>query len=176
VRSKRVCRGFLTLVLVTVLAFLPHAGADETTFRPIRVVLVRHAERASDPKEDPPLSESGRRRAEALADLLGKSGVTALYSSDRLRARQTLQPLGERLGLPVHTIDAGDVTATARAVMTYLGGVVVVAGHSNTLGPIIEALGGEKIPEITEDDFDNVFVVTVHAPEKATVLRLRWRP
>jgi len=152
------------------------ANADETGFRPIRVIVLRHAEKAAEPKDEPPLSEAGRRRAQALASLLGKSGVTALYASDRLRAVQTLEPLAKQFGIKTEQIAAKDTDAVARAVLTHPGGVVVVAAHSNTVGPIIEALGGEKIPQLDEDDFDSVFIVTVDAPGKASVLRLHWSP
>ena len=48
-----------------------------------------------------PLSELGRKQAEATAKLLKKEGVNAIYSSDLHRALQTAEPLSELTGIPV---------------------------------------------------------------------------
>jgi 8-oxo-(d)GTP phosphatase len=68
------------------------------------IYVVRHAH-AGDPTqwEGPdqirPLSQKGWKQAAALAD--GLQGVELLLSSHYLRCRQTLEPLAERLGLPI---------------------------------------------------------------------------
>jgi broad specificity phosphatase PhoE len=50
-----------------------------------------------------PLSEHGRRQAEALAKFVRNIGMSALYSSDLRRAAETAQLLAERLGFePVY--------------------------------------------------------------------------
>src|SRR5438874_861944 len=74
------------------------------------LVLVRHAHR--DPDGDDPdngLSRRGVTQARALADFAGRRGLGAagvrLLASPKLRARQTLAPLGQDFGLPV-TVDA----------------------------------------------------------------------
>lgn len=167
-------RAFLLAVLVLAAGTLAaQAPAPEPAFRPITVVLTRHAEKAVEPKDDPPLSMAGERRAERLADLLGKSGVTALYATDTRRTQQTLASLAARLELPVGVVAAKDTAAMAQAIRSHPGGVVVVAGHSNTLGPILEALGAPVIDAIGDGDYDNLFVATVYAPGKAAVIRLR---
>ncbi len=48
-----------------------------------------------------PLSELGRRQAQRLCDELARDAIDALYSSDALRARQSIEPLAQRFGLPV---------------------------------------------------------------------------
>lgn len=48
-----------------------------------------------------PLSDVGRHQAQRLCDELAREPVDALYSSAALRARQSIQPLGERFGLLV---------------------------------------------------------------------------
>ena len=48
-----------------------------------------------------PLSELGRKQAEATAKLLKKEGVNAIYSSDLHRALQTAEPLSQLTGIPV---------------------------------------------------------------------------
>jgi 8-oxo-dGTP diphosphatase len=51
-----------------------------------------------------PLSELGRRQAARLAEALAVAPFDALYSSPALRCRQTLEPLAERLGLPIAVV------------------------------------------------------------------------
>ena len=72
------------------------------------VTLVRHAQ-ADAAVLDPaarPLTETGRADTRRLAEFLRKDGLTALYSSDYVRARDTLAPTAEALGLPLN-IDPG---------------------------------------------------------------------
>lgn len=77
-----------------------------------RLFLVRHAAPAKDPSvpaREWALSPSGRADAERLAEMLTPfapaiiiPGVpAAIISSDELKARQTAQPLADRLGLAV---------------------------------------------------------------------------
>jgi probable phosphoglycerate mutase len=78
-------------------------STDETT----RVLLVRHgqsqgnAERRFGGHSPTPLSGLGRRQAEATARALSAAGVTAIYSSDLLRAVQTAEPLARATGLEI---------------------------------------------------------------------------
>ena len=77
-----------------------------------RVLLVRHgqsqgnAERRFGGHSPTPLSELGRRQAEATARALASEGVTAVYSSDLLRAVETAAPLAALAGLEVNTSHA----------------------------------------------------------------------
>jgi 8-oxo-dGTP pyrophosphatase MutT (NUDIX family) len=70
------------------------------------LLLVRHG-RAGDkhdwdgPDELRPLDEKGRAQARRLAEVLPVFAPTAILSAERLRCRQTVEPLAERLGLPV---------------------------------------------------------------------------
>jgi len=48
-----------------------------------------------------PLSDLGRRQARRLCDELAREAIDALYSSPALRARQSIEPLAQRFGLPV---------------------------------------------------------------------------
>jgi probable phosphoglycerate mutase len=74
------------------------------------LVLVRHAKQAvSDefldlPVEellDPPLSDLGRRQAEAVAHALARDTVDAVCSSTSTRARETAEVIGAMVGVPV---------------------------------------------------------------------------
>ncbi|HSE17558.1 MAG TPA: histidine phosphatase family protein [Pyrinomonadaceae bacterium] len=76
------------------------------------VLLIRHgqskgnAERRFGGHTATPLSARGRNQAEATARTLKSESLTAIYSSDLLRARDTAKPLANMTGLPVHETSA----------------------------------------------------------------------
>ena len=53
------------------------------------------------------------------------------------------------------------------------GGNALVVGHSNTVGPVIEALGVVEPVKLSDEDYDNLFIVV--GGEKPTLLRLHFR-
>jgi 8-oxo-(d)GTP phosphatase len=70
------------------------------------LLLVRHASAGSrsdfdGPDELRPLDRRGRDQARRLAEVLPVFGPVRLLSADRVRCRETLAPLAERLGLEV---------------------------------------------------------------------------
>jgi broad specificity phosphatase PhoE len=77
-----------------------------------RILLIRHgqsegnAERRFGGHTATPLSALGRREAEATALALGRESVTAIYSSDLLRAVETATPLARALNLELTETDA----------------------------------------------------------------------
>ena len=72
-----------------------------------RVLLVRHGQSQGNAEQrfgghsPTPLSELGRRQAEATGRALANERVTAVYSSDLLRAVQTAEPLARATGLDI---------------------------------------------------------------------------
>jgi alpha-ribazole phosphatase len=72
-----------------------------------RLILVRHGEtdwnaaRRYQGQTDVPLNDTGRRQATALADGLKAQDLSAIYSSDLQRARQTAQAIAAHRGLPI---------------------------------------------------------------------------
>jgi broad specificity phosphatase PhoE len=94
------------------------------------IIMVRHAER--DPGLDPPLNAEGIARAQILADVLGQNGVTAIYTMDAIRNRETAQPLASKLGLTPSLVPVAqllDTKVLAKRLVTewlskHSGGVV----------------------------------------------------
>lgn len=150
------------------------------------VFLVRHAEKADAPGSDPPLSERGRARAEALARLLQNAGVKAVFTSQFQRTQQTGEPLAKRLGLTAAAVPLAVKTSNPREVTeesvreltkrveAHAGGAVLIVGHSNSVPDVIRALGGDAVPKIDESSFDDLFVVTVYANGRAKVVHLKY--
>jgi phosphohistidine phosphatase SixA len=149
------------------------------------VYLVRHAEKAAEPAADPPLLESGIKRAEELARKLGKAGIKTIYTSQYLRTQQTAEPLAKQLGIAATVIPVKMsatnprelspeyLTEMAERVYSNSGGIVLIVGHSNTVPEIIKALGVPTAPAIEETVFDDLFIVQVYAKGKAKMARLK---
>lgn len=77
----------------------------------MKLFVVRHAKAGSreawDTDDDlRPLSKAGRRQSAAMAELLSDEGITTIVSSPAVRCRQTVEPLAERIRLPVDLSDA----------------------------------------------------------------------
>jgi broad specificity phosphatase PhoE len=153
----------LARVAAAVLILIAVAAADARAQTTV-VILVRHAEKADDSR-DAPLSEPGRRRAEALAAALADAGVQAVYATQYERTRDTAAPLARAAGVePVILATAGDAAAHAAAVAAHIqahdtGRTVLVVGHSNTVPAIIRALGGADVGTIGDDEYFHLFVV-----------------
>ena len=77
-----------------------------------RLYLIRHGQSAGNAEGrfgghgPTPLSELGKRQAEKTARVLAAEGVSAIYSSDLLRAVQTAEPLAKLLNIEIRTSTA----------------------------------------------------------------------
>jgi broad specificity phosphatase PhoE len=77
-----------------------------------RILLIRHGQSRGNAEQrfgghsPTPLSDLGHAQAGAAARALEREGVTAIYSSDLLRAVQTAEPLARATGLDVRRTDA----------------------------------------------------------------------
>ncbi len=163
------------LVLLTLVALVAPAINAAQDAGPTTVFLVRHAEKAAQPVDDPPLTAAGRERTEVLVRTLAEAGVTAIYSSEYQRTRRTVEPLAMALGLEVVELPGADFEGLARRIKSRnAGGVVVVAGHSNTVPEIIEALGAGHVAPIDDNEHDNLYVVTIETGGSARVITLKY--
>ena len=145
--------------------------------RPVTtVILVRHAEKNIEPNNpNPDLSPEGRARAQELVHMLGNTGITAIYATQYSRTQQTVQPLADRLSLPVNRIDSRNTADLVKQIKSnHAGGVIFVAGHNSTVPEIIAALGGGTYPTIPETEYDNMFVVTLYRFRKASTIKIEY--
>ena len=153
----------LPLLLLLALAATACARATSTTV----VMLVRHAEKASETDTDPALSASGQARARALAETLADAGVSAVVVTQRRRTGDTAAPLTAARGLVPDTVPIGGPVASHAAAVAerirarHLGGTVLVVGHSNTVPPIMAALGARPLPDICDGTYDQLFILVL---------------
>ena len=133
------------------------------------MILLRHAEKASDDARDPSLSAAGTVRATELARVLGALAVTHLFASAYKRTQLTLQPLATARKLTVATYDSRDLAKLAGELRGLpAGSVAVVAGHSNTTPELATLLGGQltgldEKGQLPDDDYDRLVVQTLVA-------------
>src|SRR6185369_5423309 len=165
---------WLLFFVLLAAAFVSYRAATTTT-----IVLVRHAEKVMGTIEDPPLAADGVRRAERLAQMFGEvksgNGLDAVYASDTKRSQQTVAPLVSRLGINPIVYPAADVDGTTRKVLReHRGGRALIVAHSTTLPVLVQKLSGQAVPEIPEEEYDNIYVVTVPSFGRSSVLRLKY--
>jgi phosphohistidine phosphatase SixA len=134
------------------------------------VVLVRHADPLAG-GTDPGLSTAGQHRAATLAKMLKDGGIKAIFTSDLQRTKETAAPLASLLSITPAVI-ADDPAAAADQIRAAKR--VLVIGHSNTVPPMIKALGGPANVVIGATEFDRLFVMAVHANGAESLLAMRY--
>jgi broad specificity phosphatase PhoE len=131
------------------------------------VLLVRHAEKAAQPGDDPTLTQDGQRRAEALAGVVKDAHPTAIITTQLRRTVETAQPSAAALGVTPEVVPVSaanthqNAVDVAAAVRKHPGETVLVVGHGNTVPQIIGALGGPQLPDICEPVYDKLFVLVL---------------
>lgn len=179
-------RALRAIALVAILA-LPACAAQPVATTALAapqqlettVFIVRHAEKAPEPADDPVLSDIGQRRASDLAAMLADAGVDAILVSELQRTSLTAQPLARQLGItpvvvPVRPGADGQAKAIAEAIRTtYAGKTVLVVGHSNTVPVIARALGVTREFTIPDAEYDNLVIVRLR-DGRATWVRARF--
>ena len=167
-----------TFVLV---AALLGFGAGAPVVRPIApptvVILVRHAEKGTQPAQDPPLTEAGQARANALAGVARQAGVTAIITTQFERTRKTAEPTAIELKITPEVVQAGGAThakTVADMVLKHAGGTVLVVGHSNTIPAIVGALGAPQPKDLCDSEYDQVFTLVLGDSGAPRLIRSRY--
>ena len=174
-------RHFIAILLSSFLGLGGAAGsAIAQVSQATTVIVVRHAEKAALKTDNPPLSDAGRARAEALAHALEGAGVTAIITTQFIRTGETAARTAQIAGVKPEIVPArwdsvpAHAAAVAAAVRRHAGGVVLVVGHSNTVPDIVAALGGERPDAICDSEYDRFEVVTLSAEGSARVIETRY--
>jgi phosphohistidine phosphatase SixA len=122
------------------------------------VLLVRHAEKTGSGDVD--LSTAGFARADTLARVMEKAELDAIYTTDLKRTRQTADPTEAATGLTATEFGPFETEALVDHILdNHTGATVLVVGHSNTVDDVIKELGGPAIGDLSEAEFDNLFVL-----------------
>ena len=161
-----------TLLFALALPATPAATPPDATV----VVVVRHAEKATDDPRDPVLTPAGEARAQSLARRLAGAGLDAAYATQYRRTQLSAAPAAAQAGLAVtvRPVDAAnaatygpDLARDLRALPA--GSTALVVGHSNTVPAIVAAISGQPAPEMPETEYDRYTVIVLDADGKARV-------
>ncbi|MEO6209854.1 MAG: histidine phosphatase family protein [Gemmatimonadaceae bacterium] len=160
----------LFVVVLTFLGIFHDLGAQSSHTEPSTlVIVVRHAEKDTSPENDPHLTAAGVARAAALAEAIANAHVQAIITTQLLRSRETARPAAEANKVVPEVIartsaTISDVRAVAHAVRRHAGQAVLVLGHGETVGPILQALGAPRIPTLCASDYSELFILVLKGP------------
>ena len=149
--------------LLTVLSLLIILTSCSRTY-----YVVRHAEKAipspgitmSTPN-DPPLSDAGQQRAQALKEVLKDKKIEYIFSTNTIRTRSTAEPLRNYRALSIQTYGPMPDSAFIQQLKELKNNTLVV-GHSNTVDNIVNGLtNATTVPaDLQDSEYDNLFVIT----------------
>lgn len=146
------------------------ADPDPAHQETVVVYLVRHAEKADDGTDDPPLAIAGRIRVQTLKALLSDVDLTHVRTTDWKRTRDTARPFAEEAGFEPTIYDPRELENLAGEIMAEPGRHLVV-GHSNTTPQLVAALGGDPAGAISELEYDRLYILVIR-PGRPTVTTL----
>ncbi len=126
------------------------------------IYLVRHAEK--DSGRDPLLTEAGKKRAGDLMRVLKGKQIARIYVTNYKRSWMTADSIRIRSGIDTsyYTADTtGEGLINEIKRNNDFGKTILVIGHTNTIPPIIRALGIKDyaLHDLPDEEFDNLFLV-----------------
>ncbi len=84
--------------------------------------------------------------------------------------------MADALDLPINTYDAADTELVLETILeNHKGKIILVVAHNNTLPILIANLGAsKKVPPIHQDEYDNIYVISIPWFGKTKTIRLRF--
>jgi len=178
--SSKTCifSGGVFQLLMIIATCLPRASAAQQT-----VIIVRHGEKIEKLEsvdidkdaKDPPLSVVGMARAEKLAQMLSATKINAIYVTQYRRTAMHAAPLATRQDITPMVVPAADTAGLIKRLASHgADETVLVVGHSNTVPLVLKGLGAVEEVKLTEDEYDNLFMVVPKPGAAPTVTRLKY--
>ncbi len=139
--------------------------------------LIRHAEKDTSVKEEPPLTEAGLQRATKLADIMRGTRVDAIYSTLTVRTMFTVDSLADIKAMKILPYDNKSLKELLADIKNaeQLHRIFIV-GHSNTIPSITNTLAGREIfnKVFDESDYSNFVIVVVKKSGLTDVYTLKY--
>jgi len=173
-RQRRAGAVAAFMVLALGLAFFFESQATTT------VIFVRTADVDPGLGDDPGLSAAGAIRAEELSRVLGDvdviQGLDVILVAPGRASRETAETLARKLNLPAQEVDTTDPDALAKRILKdYKGKIILVVAEPTAIPALIpEFQGSKKVPPMADDEYDNLYVVSIPWYGKVKTLRLRY--
>jgi phosphohistidine phosphatase SixA len=125
------------------------------------IYIVRHAEKSTDPKNDPYLTAQGEQRAEALKLLLQNKKIKQIFSTNTNRTKETAKPMSSFTNIPIQLYNNDTISNFYKHIFLSKKNTLVI-GHSNTVLNMLDTLGlVRRIQSIGDKEYDNIFIVKV---------------
>ena len=159
---------FLSLILIVI-------SATQLTYAQEAIFLIRHAEQMHD-VENPPLTEDGFDRAKTWATVFRDTGIKKIYTSKKMRTKQTGETIAQDLNIPLQQVSRRDIEGLVNLIREeHADDIVLIVTHSKILPKILKTFAplGEY-PTIKPGDYDNLFIVVPKGGAEPTVMRLRY--
>ncbi len=161
----------LTLIIIlffisTILAY-SQENSHKTSQEITTYYLIRHAEKDRSTKnENPILSEKGNKRAENWTRVFSKIKLDAVFSTDYIRTKETVNDIAKTHNLELQIYDPNSLNIE-NFKQENMGKTVLIAGHSNTNPQFVNKLIGEnKFEDMADDDNGSMYVVTICGTSK----------
>lgn len=174
-RRKRKVQIIIAYIAVAIgLAWFFESQATTT------IIFVRHAEESSSQDDNSSLTIEGEARSAELARQLVDadviSGVDAIYSTSFQYTKDTALPVSKALNIPIEIYDISDTELIIEDIIKqHKGKIILVVGHSNTLPLMIGNMGASKdVPKINDNEYDNIYLVSIPWFGKTKTIRLRY--
>jgi hypothetical protein len=103
-------------------------------------------------------------------------GHIDIVGSLTLRRNHDIVQLHRHGNIPIRTYDAEDTESVLKEILAgFKGRIVLVVGHSDTLPELIANVGASKrVPPIEEDEYGNLYIVSIPWFGKTKTIRVRY--
>jgi 8-oxo-dGTP diphosphatase len=137
----------------------------------IRHVAAGHREgwQEHSPDEARPITKRGKRQADALAERLAGEAISRLVSSPYVRCVQSLEPLGDKVGLPIELderLAEGHSFEESLALVRELPDGALICSHGDVVQDLITALVRRGMELTTEADWRKATLWVIDGPDE----------
>lgn len=126
------------------------------------IYLVRHSEKdvSFNNSADPPLTPCGEQRSKSLSRFFKDVPLSAIYSTDYTRTKNTALPTAKMKGMEIEEYNEEELVDFSKLLIKRKQEALVV-GHSNTTGVLSGLLVGEEFGEFDLDIYDRIYQVVL---------------
>lgn len=150
---------------------IPNFNQKEVTI----FFLIRHAEKDTAGGSNADLNPIGRGRAEALPKMFKQLKFHGIYATAVSRVQSTVAPLAKAKGQHVKTYDAKYQQTWINNLLLYKGKYIFIAGHSNTIPPLVNILKNENVEQNLEDQqYGCMYIVAARSIGDASVIKIYY--
>jgi 2,3-bisphosphoglycerate-dependent phosphoglycerate mutase len=133
---------------------------------PLRIFLMRHAEKAVDGTKDAALSEKGGQMVTRLDSLLRETKINAVFSTSYKRTKMTANAVAKRNAVAIRDYDPSKVKLLLDQIEREHLENVLVIGHGNTVPDFVNTLFPKaKMAMMEESDYGRLFVIHYYENE-----------